>query len=278
MLVTRHRANRTITIGMPSLIAKMEEKYGHLVKGRPLTPAKPDLCSIPEDGPAANSTDFASLLMYLLYLGRFVKPSILFPVCVLASYLSKPTDEHMQAAIRIFAYTLATRDEVIELGGNAELAFTMSVDASYNIYADGRSQGCLVILLGGRLIIMKTYRITHVVLSSTEAELSALCQAATYVEWLRLLGREMFLPKAEEPIVIEQDNSSAILMNDTGGGSFKRSKHIIPRRTFITERIVAKEAVLKWTPTADIKADLGTKVHNASRIAHLQQMLAVVTK
>jgi hypothetical protein len=84
------------------------------------------------------------------------------------------------------------------------------------------------------------------------------------------------LSRAEEPIVLEQDNSASIKMNEVGGGTFKRSKHILIRASFIDELLERKCAVLEWTPTADMIADIGTKVHDAARIAHLLDLMHVV--
>jgi hypothetical protein len=123
---------------------------------------------------------------------------------------------------------------------------------------------------------MRTYRLAHVTLSSTESELSATCEASTYVEWIIRLGTELMLARAEEPIVLEQDNSASIKMNEVGGGTFKRSKHIMIRSSFIDEILERKCAVLEWTPTADMIADLGTKVHDAARIAHLLKLMHVI--
>jgi hypothetical protein len=183
--------------------------------------------------------------------------------------------EHMRAAQRILAYVLATKGRMIELGGEEPLRFRLSVDASHGIHPNGRGQGSMIILLGRRIILVKTHRLPHVTLSSTESELSATCEASTYIDWLRLLGDEMCLEGATDALVLEQDNMASMFMNEMGKGTFKRSKHISIRSMFIKDLIDEGSVILTYTDTRSIVADLGTKVHNAERITELMQLMHV---
>jgi hypothetical protein len=56
-----------------------------------------------------------------------------------------------------------------------------------------------------------------------------------------------------------QDNSSSITMNTSGGGSFRRSKHMIIRNYFITEQVNNGHIKQVWLNTLQMSADGGTK-------------------
>jgi hypothetical protein len=57
-----------------------------------------------------------------------------------------------------------------------------------------------------------------------------------------------------------QDNSASIQMNLSGGGSFRRSKHMLVRGSFITEQIQEGHIKQVWLSTKYISmADGGTK-------------------
>jgi hypothetical protein len=59
--------------------------------------------------------------------------------------------------------------------------------------------------------------------------------------------------------VLYQDNLSAISIHEAGRGTFKRSKHILVRGSFITEHIKNKIIRLQYLSTNEMLADLLTK-------------------
>ena len=48
-------------------------------------------------------------------------------------------------------------------------------------------------------------------------------------------------------------------MNENGGGTFKRSKHMIIRKEFLNELIDNKTLMLVWLSTKYMSVDIGTK-------------------
>ena len=65
--------------------------------------------------------------------------------------------------------------------------------------------------------------------------------------------------KLDQPTIIHQDNNAAITMINRNSVDFWRSKHWIVRRNYISEEVKNKECKLKYTPTEDMVADMGTK-------------------
>jgi hypothetical protein len=56
-----------------------------------------------------------------------------------------------------------------------------------------------------------------------------------------------------------QDNQAAIQMNLQGGGTFKRSKHLLARHCFVTQNIRDGEVIPVYLPTDKIIVDMLTK-------------------
>jgi hypothetical protein len=173
----------------------------------------------------------------------------------------------------IVGYTRRTRHYKLELGGMSLLQlFEIWCDASHAIHMDGKGQGTVIITLGGRVIAFRTFKLKHVTLSSTESEISAASEAATYAVWLEQLAIDLGLVQSR-PITLHQDNTSAIYMNNTQLSAFKRSKHIHTRGMFITEQITSGLIKQQHTGTDVMISDLGTKIHGNARIVKLCKLI-----
>jgi len=104
--------------------------------------------------------------------------------------------------------------------------------------------------------------------SSSESELCSLEDASTYAVWYCNLLEDLGL-KDVRPITIFQDNKSTIIMA-VQGATFRRTKHLIGRQTFIRERIDNGEVKLSYMPTKDMIADILTKALPAPTFDHLK--------
>ena len=148
------------------------------------------------------------------------------------------------------------------------------VDASHGVHPDGKGQGGIIMSMGSGPVLVRTWKLKHVAISSTEAEISALSEAATYILWSRLLMSELGYSQ-ESPTVVYEDNQSAIQMATNGGGSFKRSKHMLVRNSFVTELVNSDVLRLQYCPTEDMVADMLTKPMDQKRLKHLLKLAHV---
>lgn len=277
MTVTRDRAQRTAKVNMVGYTASIIEKYGKDAS-EANTPATPDLFDRPTKSTpltAAEIGTFASLLMSLMFLARFTRPDILLAVSFLAVRMQKPTARDMMHVMRIVRYLKGTPEVGLNFS-HAEGAPAMRfyVDASHAVHEDGKGQGAFVITLGTAPVFAKTWKLKHVTLSSTEAELSGLSEAATYVLWGRLLMKELGY-ETNDPTVVFEDNRSAIMMTNGGKGTFKRSKHLLVRDAFVTEHVVNGSLRLQYCPTKDMVADMLTKPLDRATLQHLMGLAHV---
>jgi hypothetical protein len=159
------------------------------------------------------------------------------------------------------------------IGGNKlPPRIAISIDAGHGSHPDGKSQACMVILIGSSIVSMSVWKLKHQTLSSWESELSAAFEAGKMAIFLRRLQSDLGLPFSDEPFDLHQDNMSAIYSNNSGIASFKRAKHINQREIFITDLIKSGLIKLLYIPTQMMLADLGTKVHPLDRLLFLLKL------
>jgi len=206
--------------------------------------------------------------MTALYPARHYRFDIHFPVTILACSMSKPTTTHLRHLKHLVGYVRRTRDYTLELGGDQPQIFEIYCDASHAIHPDGKGQGSYFVLLGGRVVHFTVFKLKHITLSSTESELSAASETVSMAMWLDVLAKELGLVQSR-PIILHQDNQSAIFMNDTNTATFKRAKHIFIRKMLINESIESGLIKQRYTCTEEMIGDLGTKIHGAARLQQL---------
>jgi len=126
------------------------------------------------------------------------------------------------------------------------------------VHSDTSKHTGVVIKLFGSLVFAKSGKQRIVTKSSTEAELVALDEAATFVPWIYEFAEELKI-NVVVPCIIYQDNQSTIKLAIKGSGCFKRNKHIL-NRYFWVHRLIDIGAVrLDYLPTEKMIADILTK-------------------
>jgi len=154
-----------------------------------------------------------------------------------------------------------------------ELIVQVYADASHGVHPDSRGHSCIIITLGSAPIATRSVKQKLVALHSTDAEIIAVTEAATYVLWIRVLLAELqFI--LESPIPVYQDNQSAILIYN-GFGKFKRSKHMLVKQQYIKDMINHVIIEFKYLNTNDMLADIGTKPVNGLQLRHFISHLSM---
>jgi hypothetical protein len=109
--------------------------------------------------------------------------------------------------------------------------------------------------------------------SSSESELVTTEDGSTFVVWTTQLLQDMGFPP-QKPVKVFQDNLSTIIMAGQGG-SFKRTKHLNCKESFIRERLQNNEIVLLHLPTKQMPADLLTKPVSISTLREKSALLCL---
>ncbi|CAI7820240.1 unnamed protein product [Closterium sp. NIES-54] len=252
----------------------LAEKYGLQDGGKPATPLPSGFSVEPyANEEVVGESDrkmFHSMVGALNYAANHTRPDIAFATSRLASVVSRPSHEQLEAAKRLVRYVSATASVGLEYSavqqrlqrgaadlGKGEMLSTCYTDASFNsVKADGTSIGGYVCLFGGGAVSWCSKKQNEVGLSSCETEYMALHHGAKEVVWLRRLLEEIGVCQ-KEPIVIFCDNESAVKL-DKNACLHGLTKHIRPKWHWV-RRLLDKEVRLEIVKTHQQAADILTK-------------------
>jgi hypothetical protein len=211
---------------------------------------------------AMRDTPFLSLLCSLLWLACRCRPDIDMAVNALLRFMSDPGQRHWTAAKRIVRYLAGTRYHGVRYAPQPTGDFQTWADADWAGDPDTRRSrtGSVITLAGGA--IWSTSRLQQlgaikVSLSSTHAEIKALCAATRQVVWLRLLLEEIGFPQTG-PSIIYEDNRGARLWAGYRRMD-KRTKDIEVQFHYTREAVVSGLIRIDVCPTLEMRADFLTK-------------------
>ncbi|CAI7785220.1 unnamed protein product [Closterium sp. NIES-54] len=252
----------------------LAEKYGLQNGGKPATQLPSGFtvepCANEEVVGESNMKLFHSMVGALNYAANHTRPDIAFATSRLASVVSRPSHEQLEAAKRLVRYVSATTSVDLEYSdvrqrlqrgaadfSKGEMLLTCYTDASFNsVKADGTSIGGYVCLFGGGAMSWRSKKQNEMGLSSFETAYMALHHGAKEVVWLRRLLEEIGVCQ-KEPTVILCDNESAVKLakNSCLHGL---TKHIRPKWHWM-RRLLDKEVRLEIVKTHQQAADILTK-------------------
>ncbi|CAI7880405.1 unnamed protein product [Closterium sp. NIES-54] len=252
----------------------LAEKYGLQDGGKPATPLPSGFTVEPcADEEVVGESDrklFHSMVGALNYAANHTRPDIAFATFRLASVVSRPNYEQLEAAKRLVRYVSATASVGLEYSavrqrqqrgaadlGKGEMLLTCYTDASFNsVQADGTSSGGYVCLFGGGGVSWRSKKQNEVGLSSCETEYMALHYGVKEVVWLRRLLEEIGVCQ-REPTVMFCDNESAVKLAKNAC-LHGLTKHIRPKWHWV-RRLLDKEVRLEMVKTQQQAADILTK-------------------
>jgi len=288
MRIQRDRRLRTIKLDQELYITKALEKYG-LAQCK--TADTPEVVGAAHQDPTpaqAQPCDrqrFMEITGTLMYAAISTRPDIAHAVHYLASHMSAPTVQHMDAATRVLRYCAGTRDLGLVFGsrnngvlgdsrGRQQLPIDICAysDADWaNNKADRKSITGWVAKLNGDPVSWSSKKQRTVALSTCEAELYAKAAAIQEVLWMRGLMKELGLHTSARSVV-HGDNQSAIAVSKNGIKG-ERTKHVDIKYHFITESIENGQVQLQWVPTLEQEADIFTKALPAPAFHQFRRQL-----
>jgi hypothetical protein len=246
------------------------------LKKTPSTPATDKLLEREEESEAVDKTKYLSVLMSLMYLARYTRPDVLMPVSYLATKSSKPTEDDLGKAMRVLRYLAGTVSMGLEFRRDVKFHPVIHADASHLLYDSGHGQAGMFITNGSAPVAHRSVKIKMITRSSSESELVCLEDASTYAVWYALLLKDLGVNQVG-PLTITQDNMSSMVMA-VQGATFRRTKHLMGRESYIRERLLNKEVVLKHVPTNDMVADMLTKPLGKGKLERFSRMLFLKTE
>lgn len=202
---------------------------------------------------------YRDLIGCLTYAATTTRPDLAASVNCFSQYQSCPTDLHWAYLKRVLRYVKGSLD-VGSIYRRNQSAVTMEVfcDADWaNDVADRRSVSGAIFKVFGCTTAWITRKQQTVSLSSTEAELAALCVAACHEQWLVRLIRD-FGYDPGEPVVFFEDNQSSMRIAEESK-DFGRLKHVDVKFHYLRGLVRQKKIVLQFVTTVDQQADMMTK-------------------
>jgi hypothetical protein len=254
------RINRSVRVSQGKFMKSCVEFFDDL-KEWP-TPYGVDFLEVDEKSPLlTGQSEFRSALMTVSFGAHRTYPELLFGVSWLATHQGKATEQDMKKLKRIMGYVKAHSDHCMILKPKS-LRIVCAADASYGDHLDGKSHSGGVIGFEGAdknisPVMFVCGKQSVVAKSSFEAEVIAASTVGDSFVWLSDFMGE--IDCVVEGSVMYQDNKSAIISMEKGGGSFKRTKHIKIRYFWL--KALVDDGVLKfeYVQTAEMVADMLTK-------------------
>jgi len=262
MEIRRGKDLRDVYVSQPKLTQDLIDNY--LDEQSPaMTPAVKELIENIDpintfDCQAVDKSKYLRLIMKLMYLARFTRPDILFPVTFLSSKSQNPNVHDWKQAIRVVRYLKGTKTHGIHIHVS-DFSVHAHCDASYGIHADGKGHTGFIISLGKRFgfLLAKSFKQSVGSLSSTDAEILATASCAKTIEWIRNLISELNV-ESLAPTIIYQDNKSSIIMS-SNTTNYKRVKHQLTKIGYIKTLHDLKQIEFFYLGTEFMTADMLTK-------------------
>jgi len=139
------------------------------------------------------------------------------------------------------------------------------------MYNDGKGQGGIMVSVGSGVVHARSFKIKISVLSPTESEGVAVCEAGTYAVFMISLCRTLGLYLSKDDFVsIKQDNLSTIWLQ-THDGIFARNKHVLARDNYVKELYEDGLVKVSHCDTELLNADMLTKVVDYAQMKRLMQ-------
>lgn len=274
--IQRDRQAGTMTIDQKAYIQSVLERFGmDCCKPSPI-PMEPHLKLMKGNKEQTTDKPYRELIGCLMYLMVTSRPDICAAVSYFAGFQCGATEEHWVHLKRILRYLKGTmnykllyrRDESAEM-------LEAYADADWgNDPNDRRSVSGYVVKLFGSTVTWATKKQSSVALSTTEAELMALCQASCEVVWIVNVLNSVGV-KVVEPITVYEDNQPCIAVT-VEPRKHKRMKHVEIQNFFVRELVQKGTVELKYLATEDQVADVMTKGLASPRFHKLRDVLGVI--
>ncbi|CAI7868697.1 unnamed protein product [Closterium sp. NIES-53] len=272
MHVERDLDKRVLRLHQRKYCEGLAEKYGLQDGGKPATPLPSGFTVEPcADKEVVGESDrklFHSMVGALNNAANHTRPDIAFATFRLASVVSCPSHEQLEAAKRLVRYMSATASVGLEYSAvrqrlqrgaadlsKGEILLTCYTDFN-SVKANGTSIGGYVCLFGGGAVSWRSKKQNEVGLSSCETEFMALHHGLKEVVWLRRLLEEIGVCQ-KEPSVILCDNESAVKLAKNAC-LHGLTKHISPKWHWV-RRLLDKEVQLEIVKTHQQAANILTK-------------------
>jgi hypothetical protein len=262
--IRRDRKERKVFISQKSYIEKIAANHAGIPTRIYHTPMDPLFCfnyntKEPILG-VEEQEEYHSLVAELLHATQ-TRLDIVTHVSILSSYINRAQKRHMEQAMRVLAYLVATKDFEQMLGPdkNGKLELKGYGDVSYagEEYRKSRVGGTIFYGCSVLDTISKRHKETTP-LSTCEGEVVAQSEVAKRLLYFQELIEEIKAPQTK-PANLYCDNQAAIALS-THNKILQKSRHIEIRYLAWREWLEQEKLKMNWIPTKEMVADCFTKI------------------
>ena len=212
------------------------------------------------------------LVAMTLYTAQRVRPDLLLPVSFLSSRVTCATEDDDAKLTRMLRYLNGTREVGIVLSCSLPILLSCYADASFAVHSDRKSHSADLCKIGDGLVSARSYKQKLVTKSSGESEFvcgsDAVSTAVGHRNFLIEQGHEM------PPVVLYQDNTSAIALAQKGKPASDRTRHVDIRYFFVKDMIDSGDFAIEYLASDMMLADVLTKpIQGARYVAMRDQLL-----
>ena len=246
-------------------------------KATPMMPGA-KLCHPGEEPKPEMETRCRSLIGSLQYAALGSRPDLCAPVNILSRYQDKPTKTIWGALKHLLRYISGTVQlNLIYRKSEQAQPILGYADSDWgNDQLDFKSTSGYLFCVYGNCVAWSSKKQEGVAISSTEAEIKALTRAITEALWLKKVLSDLHIPdsKLQDPIVIKEDNQSAIKFSHTPENS-KGLKHIHIKHHFIKYHIEKNDIAIEYVPSGQQLADLLTKQQKTPALVFFRKQIGL---
>ena len=193
----------------------------------------------------------------LIYLSHTC-PDVAYAVSVVSQFMHNPSEEHMNAVIRILHYLKSSPGKGLMFSKNHHLGVEGYTDADWaGSILDRKSTAGYFTFVGGNLVTWRSKKQNVVARSSAEAEFRGMAKGLCELLWLRRLLMEIgHGPNMEMNLFC--DNKAAIDISQNPI-QHDRTKHVEIDRHFIKQNLEEKIIRFVFIKSENQLADMLTK-------------------
>jgi hypothetical protein len=264
----------SISIGQPSFINKMLDKFGMSDCNTHSTPTATGTPLVPEGTPAGD-VPYRELVGTLIYLMLATRPDIAWIVKELARFSHAPTAAHWKAGKRLLAYLKKTIGLKITYS-NSKYSVTLDnyVDSDWGGQIETlKSSSCYLNYFLGQIMGWRSWTQKIPAHSTAESELVGLDGCLRETTWIRNGLIEIEMMKPTEMSQVHIDNAAAQIIFDSQ--NFRNVRHMDLKYQYALHEVQQFKTEINRLSTDEMTADLGTKgLSKQTHYKHLRNIFS----
>ena len=205
----------------------------------------------------------------LVWLSTKCRPDLMLVVSRLASMITRDPELVIESAPQVWGYLAASIDDgLVFRGGDKPHELNIYSDSSFG----DSSHGCTLVMLGRSLLLWKSAKQAIITMSTAEAELVEVMDAAGAGDAIRVVVEEALDISCRPTSFTDSSSALAIVAHESGSW---RTRHLRKRAIALRDRVLGGDWMIRHLPGSQMPADVGTKVLPIEKFIYLKGLLGM---